>query len=77
MDDLIDGTINGWPVSLLIERDLGGKGRTGTGRTGTAETAEQNKTETTNSTDLQFCGIRVHVQSNGENHGRPYGETYA
>jgi hypothetical protein len=23
MDDLIDGTINGWPVSLLIERDLG------------------------------------------------------
>src|SRR5262249_51453914 len=26
MDDLIDGTIDGWPVSLLIERDLGGQG---------------------------------------------------
>lgn len=23
MDDLIDGTISGWPVSLLIERDAG------------------------------------------------------
>lgn len=23
MDDLIDGTIDGWDVSLLIERDLG------------------------------------------------------
>jgi hypothetical protein len=25
MDDLIDGTLDGWPVSLLIERDAGGK----------------------------------------------------
>ena len=25
MDDLIDGTLDGFPVSLLIQRDLGGK----------------------------------------------------
>jgi hypothetical protein len=25
MKDLIDGTITGWPVSLMIERDVGGK----------------------------------------------------
>lgn len=24
-DDLIDGTLSGWPVSILVERDLGGK----------------------------------------------------
>ena len=23
MQDLIDGTINGWPVSIMVERDLG------------------------------------------------------
>lgn len=25
MSDLINGTFNGWPVSLMIERDAGGK----------------------------------------------------
>lgn len=24
MADLIDGTIQGWPVSIMVERDLGG-----------------------------------------------------
>lgn len=25
MEDLIDGTLDGWPVSLMIERDLGNR----------------------------------------------------
>lgn len=25
MSDIVDGTINGWPVSIMIERDAGGR----------------------------------------------------